>query len=126
MRYPGDPLRAIRIDAMDRLDHFPRVWCPTCNKVQRLIFDVLKGNDKNEHDAADIVCAECKSIIATLHAPDARRAGVRDKKIAKASEMAAQEIDRLIDPSAPDEERQRRKRRLIKGPQEFRHLRGKR
>src|SRR5262245_36914669 len=52
---------------MDRLDHFPRVWCPTCNKVQRLIFDVLKANDKNEHDAADIVCAECKSIIATLH-----------------------------------------------------------
>ena len=29
-----------------------------------LIFDVLKANDKNEHDAADIVCAECKSIIA--------------------------------------------------------------
>src|SRR5215813_4536829 len=110
---------------MDRLDHLPRVWCPTCNKAQPLIFDVLKANDKNEHDAADIVCAECKSIIATLHAPDARRAG-RDKKIAKASEMAAQEIDRLIDPSAPDEERQRRKRRLIKGPQEFRHLRGKR
>jgi hypothetical protein len=86
---------------MDRLDHFPRVWCPTCNKVQPLIFDVLKAHDKDEHDAADIVCAECKSIIATLHAPDARRAGVRDKKVAKASEMAAQEIDRLIDPSAP-------------------------
>jgi Phage terminase large subunit (GpA) len=111
---------------MDRLDHFPRVWCPTCNKLQPLIFDVLKANDKNEHDSADIVCAECKSIIATLHAPDARGAGVRDKKVAKASEMAAQEIDRLIDPTAPDEERQRRKRRLIKGPKEFRHLRGKR
>jgi hypothetical protein len=111
---------------MDKLDHFPRVWCPTCNKVQRLIFDVLKADAKNEHDTADIVCAECKSMIATLHAPDARWAGVRDKKVAKASEMAAQEIDRLIDPSAPDEERQRRKRRLIKGPKEFRHLRGKR
>jgi uncharacterized protein (DUF2267 family) len=97
---------------MDRLDHFPHVWCPTCNKVQPLIFDVLKAHDKNEHDAADIVCAECKSM--------------RDRKVAKASEMAAQEIDRLIDPSAPDEERQRRKRRLIKGPKEFRHLRGKR
>ena len=111
---------------MDRLDHFPRVWCPTCNKVQRLTFDVLKASDKNEHDAADIVCAECKSIIAMLHAPDARRASVRDKKVAKASEMAAQEIDRLIDPTAPDEERRRRKQRLIKGPKEFRHLRRKR
>src|SRR4029453_7525957 len=34
----------------------------------------------------------------------------------KASEMAAQEIDRLTDPSVTDEERQLRKRRLIKGP----------
>jgi hypothetical protein len=41
----------------------------------------------------------------------------------KASEMAAQEIDRLTDPSATDEERQLRKRRLIKGPKEFRDIR---
>jgi hypothetical protein len=41
----------------------------------------------------------------------------------KASEMAAREIDRLIDPSATDEERQVRKRRLIKGPKEFRNIR---
>jgi hypothetical protein len=38
--------------------------------------------------------------------------------------MAAQEIDRLIDPSALDEERQRRKRRLLKGAKEFRDVRG--
>ena len=38
----------------------------------------------------------------------------------KASEMAAKAIDRLSDPSATDEERQIRKRRLIKGPKEFR------
>ena len=44
-------------------------------------------------------------------------------RAAKASEMAAREIDRLIDPSATDEERQVRKRRLIKGPQEFRDAR---
>jgi hypothetical protein len=49
---------------------------------------------------------------------------VRPKRAAKAQEMAAQEIDRLIDPSAPDEERQRRKRRLLKGPKEFRDVRG--
>src|SRR5262249_60413253 len=56
---------------MDVLAQFPRVWCPTCNKTQPMIFDVMKANDKNEHNAADIVCAECKSIIATLHAPSA-------------------------------------------------------
>jgi hypothetical protein len=41
----------------------------------------------------------------------------------KATEMAAQEIDRLGDPSATEEERQLRKRRLIKGPKEFRDIR---
>jgi hypothetical protein len=74
---------------MDRLDHFPRVWCPTCNNVQPLIFDVLKANDKNEQDAADIVCAECKSIIATLHAPSAQRARARAKRAAKALKWRA-------------------------------------
>ena len=42
---------------------------------------------------------------------------------AKASEMAGQEIDRLGDPLATDEERQLRKRTLIEGPQEFRDIR---
>jgi hypothetical protein len=87
-------------------------------------FDVMKANEKNDHDAAGIVCEECKSLLVTLHAPSASRTGVRTKKAVKASEMAAQEIDRLIDPSAPDEERQRRKRRLLKGPKEFRDVRG--
>ncbi|HET7020794.1 MAG TPA: hypothetical protein VFI58_08775 [Xanthobacteraceae bacterium] len=45
---------------------------------------------------------------------------------AKASEMAGEEIDRLGDPSATDEERQLRKQRLIKGPQEFRDIRSNR
>jgi hypothetical protein len=36
--------------------------------------------------------------------------------------MAAQEIDRISDPSATKEERQLRKRRLIKGPKEFRDI----
>src|SRR4051794_10870879 len=35
----------------------------------------------------------------------------------------ARKIDRLGDPSATDEERQLRKRRLIKGPKEFRDIR---
>jgi hypothetical protein len=44
-------------------------------------------------------------------------------RAAKASEMAGEEIDRLGDPLATDEERQLRKRRLIKGPKEFRDIR---
>ncbi len=53
----------------------------------------------------------------------AQRAGVRTKKAAQAAEMASEEIDRLGDVSATAEERQLRKRRLIKGPKEFLDLR---
>jgi hypothetical protein len=42
-----------------------------------MIVDVIKANDKNDHDAADIICADCKSIIATLHAPSAHWAAGR-------------------------------------------------
>jgi hypothetical protein len=45
------------------------------------------------------------------------------KGASKASELAAQKIDELSDPSATDEERQTRKRRLLKGPKEFRDIR---
>jgi hypothetical protein len=45
------------------------------------------------------------------------------KAISSASEMAGQAIDRLSDRSAPIEEREIRKRRLVKGPKEFREFR---
>ena len=54
---------------MDTLERFPRVWCDTCRKIQRMIFDVMKANGKNDDDSADVICAECRSVIATLHAP---------------------------------------------------------
>jgi hypothetical protein len=44
----------------------------------------------------------------------------------KAAEMASREIDRLGDQSVTNEERTRRKRRLIKGPPEFRDVRANR
>ena len=50
---------------MDLLARFPRVWCPTCNKTQPMMFDVMKANDKNDHDAADIVCDEYKGRAPT-------------------------------------------------------------
>jgi hypothetical protein len=46
------------------------------------------------------------------------------KEASKASEMAGEQIDKLADTSATDEERHRRKRRLLKGPGEFREIRG--
>jgi hypothetical protein len=41
----------------------------------------------------------------------------------KALELASKQIDKLLDPSASDEERQQRKGRLLKGPKEFREMR---
>ena len=50
-----------------------------------------------------------------------RKSGSRP--VSKASELAGREIDRLGDRSAPVKEHARRKRRLIKGPVEFRGVR---
>jgi hypothetical protein len=46
------------------------------------------------------------------------------KAVAKALDLAGQQIDKLSDQSATAEERQERKRRLLKGPREFRDIRG--
>lgn len=43
----------------------------------------------------------------------------------KAAELASREIDQVIDKTASSEERATRKRRLIKGPKEFRGIRRK-
>lgn len=45
------------------------------------------------------------------------------KLVAKASDLAGRVIDRLADRSATGEEQAKRKRRLIKGPREFRTAR---
>jgi metal-responsive CopG/Arc/MetJ family transcriptional regulator len=45
------------------------------------------------------------------------------KSESKAREMAGRTLDRLSDQSIPDVERAKRKRRLTKGPTEFREIR---
>jgi hypothetical protein len=45
---------------------------------------------------------------------------------AKASKFAGREIDKVADKSASAEVREKRKRRLLKGPKEFRNLHGNR
>ena len=45
------------------------------------------------------------------------------KTAARASRLAGEAIDRLVDKSAPPAEQAQRKRRLIKGPPEFRDIR---
>jgi len=56
----------------------------------------------------------------------ARGAGPRNSPRArwKASDMAGEQIDKMADPSASDAERHTRKQRLLRGPKEFRDIRG--
>ena len=44
---------------------------------------------------------------------------------AKAADLASKRLDTLIDPATPEDERQQRKRRILRGPGEFRELRDK-
>jgi hypothetical protein len=46
------------------------------------------------------------------------------KSVSKASELAGEQIDKLADSSATNDERRSRKQRLLKGPGEFREIRG--
>jgi hypothetical protein len=50
---------------------------------------------------------------------------VKKDEAPKAAELASREIDQVIDKSVQGEERATRKRRLIKGPKEFRGIRRK-
>ena len=45
------------------------------------------------------------------------------KSAERAKQLAEKTIDRLVDAEAPSEEAANRKRRLIKGPEEFREVR---
>jgi Arc/MetJ-type ribon-helix-helix transcriptional regulator len=54
--------------------------------------------------------------------PASRRSAAASKS---ASDMAGHEIDKLADGGASDEEQASRKRRLLKGPKEFREMRAK-
>jgi hypothetical protein len=57
--------------------------------------------------------------LAGSQPPKARSAKARSKAL----DLAGAQIDKLSDPSASSEERQQRKRQLLKGPREFREMR---
>ena len=74
---------------------------------------------------------KCRGLLGSVweatmgtNKPKARKGAVRKRSQRKAAKMAGREIDRLGDQAATSEERAKRKRRLIKGPREFRDLRG--
>jgi Arc/MetJ-type ribon-helix-helix transcriptional regulator len=92
----------------------------------RMPRDLIRDIDRWAHQNTIGSRSEAIRRLVELGLANAQRATARSNKIAKASEMAGQEIDRLSDPLATDEERQIRKRRLIKGPKEFLDIRSNR
>jgi hypothetical protein len=106
-----DPVTAIRLapDLRGRIDQWSATQedLPTRSEaIRRLVTAMLEILAKDPDE---------KPVRKT-----ASRAG----RASEASAMAGCEIDRLGDKSAPVEEQERRKRRLIKGPTEFREMRG--
>jgi hypothetical protein len=59
------PLSSALVDLKKRL---PKVWCPNCEAVQPMEFTLMPPDNRNDHDAADILCGICRFVVATLHA----------------------------------------------------------
>jgi hypothetical protein len=105
-------------------------------QVKRLTAQKMWIRDATEATLLEIKAQLCelKRLIAQLES-DIRnqlKKGARTQPIsqrsprasAKAHALADQEIDNISDQSASAEERQERKQRLLKGPHEFRDVRG--
>jgi hypothetical protein len=86
----------------------------------RATIDVWASKQEDKPPRSEAIRRLVEIGLAAAPAPGRRS----PKAASKASELAGQQIDKLIDPSAPVEERHSRKRRLLKGPVEFRDIRG--
>lgn len=64
-----------------------------------------------------------RRLVAMAIASAKPSAPVSRKAAARAADMAGAMVDFLSDPSAPADVREKRKRRLLKGPPEFREMR---
>jgi len=85
---------------MASLDDFPNVYCPTCRRVQPARFEILKADAYIDHESMDIVCSECRSVIASLHAdkPDAMGSlGDIEKVSAHPRPVAGERPDRWLE-----------------------------
>jgi hypothetical protein len=87
------------------------------------ILKILDGWRRKQHDSPSREVAIQRLVKRGLGGNAKIRHRPRKASRRKAAELASREIDRLGDQSATNEERTQRKRRLIKGPREFRDVR---
>ena len=74
------------------------------------------GTQRDKPDDAEAIR---RLIVAGLKAERSKRP-LSEESAAKASKLAGETLDRLGDKTASPDEQDRRKRRLLKGPKEFR------
>jgi hypothetical protein len=92
--------------------------------IRRLVELGLTGKTKPKPSAAavaDLAAEAIDSLGLTVQAP--ARPVVKPGRRLRARELATKAIEKIIDPAAPPEERAQRRRRLTKGPSEFRDVR---
>jgi hypothetical protein len=82
----------------------------------------IKAWAKKQADDPNLAEAIRRLVEIALTGNRVRRPAT-PKGASAAKEMAGKEIDALADPAASDAERASRKRRLLKGPSEFRDMR---
>jgi hypothetical protein len=93
----------------------------------RLPVELIKTIDKWGRSQADLATSRSEIIRRLVElglAVSTPTKPTSSREAAKASDMAGRQIDKLANPAMPEEERRARKRRLIKGPREFRDVRG--
>jgi|SRR6516162_5837213 len=107
-----------KIDAQDKTGH------PSLSAIQlppKLTAAIDKWTEENGVTSRSEVIRRLVELGLAASQPLRRR---NLEAVPKALELAAKEIDKLLEPSIPEEKRHRRKRRLLKGPKEFRDIRG--
>jgi hypothetical protein len=79
--------------------------------------------DRPSRAAAIRQLAELALASKAKSAGIGRKAGGGTQNVAASADIAARQIDRMQDPRATSKEKEERKRRLLHGPNEFRHIR---
>jgi hypothetical protein len=78
---------------------------------------------KGRHDPSQRSTQRWENEGGAIRGVRSKRDPAQRKKQGKAAALAGEVIDRHADRSATSEERESRKRRLLKGPKEFRDIR---
>jgi ribbon-helix-helix CopG family protein len=86
----------------------------------QLMAEIAKWAEKNETNRSEAIR---RLVELGLTVKAKARPANSPSRMLRAQELAWKTVEKLVDPAAPPEERAERKRRLTKGPEEFRDVR---